>query len=39
LKKANHLGLATFVAMLLGLPGLLAGLFFLIVLIAHPRWN
>jgi len=39
LRKANHPVLATVVAMVLGLPGLLAALFFLILLISHPRWN
>lgn len=39
LKKANHPVLATVVAMLLGVPGVLAGLFLLTVLISNPRWN
>ena len=39
LKRANHPVLATVVAMLLGLPGLLAGVFLLILLTSHPRWN
>ena len=39
LKRTNRPVLATVVAMLLALPGLLAGLVFLIILILHPRWN
>ena len=39
LMKAKHPVLATLVAIVLGVPGLLAGLFLLIVLISHPRWN
>jgi hypothetical protein len=39
LYRAKHAVLATLVAMLLAVPGLLAGLFLLIVLISHPRWN
>jgi hypothetical protein len=39
LRKAGHPGAATLVASLLGIPGLLAGLFLLVLLIAQPRWN
>lgn len=39
LKVAGHPALATAVAMLVGLPGLLAAVFFLVVLLSHPRWN
>lgn len=39
LKKAGHPGPATVLTLLLSLPGLLAALFFLVLLIAHPRWN
>lgn len=37
--KTNHPVLAMIVAMVLGIPGLLAGLFMLIVAISPPRWN
>lgn len=39
LKRAKRPGLATLVAMLLGIPGFLAALFLLIVSVSHPRWN
>jgi hypothetical protein len=39
LKKAGHPVLATLVASLLGVPGLLAGLFLIVLLIMQPRWN
>jgi hypothetical protein len=39
LKAAKRPLLATVVAMILGLPGLLAGLFLLVLLVSHPRWN
>jgi hypothetical protein len=37
--RKNHPVLATVVAMLLGLPGLLAGLLLLALALSHPRWN
>jgi hypothetical protein len=39
LRKTSHPVLATVVAMLLGVPGLLAGLLLLILALSHPRWN
>jgi len=39
LKAQNRLGLAKVVLSIIALPGVLAGLFFLILLISKPRWN
>ncbi len=39
LRSTGRPRLAMVVLMILAVPGLLAGLFFLIVLIANPRWN
>lgn len=39
LKSAGHRVAAILLSLVLALPGLLAGLFLLLVLILHPRWN
>ena len=39
LKSANQMVLAKVLLFLMALPGLLYGLFLLIVIIANPRWN
>lgn len=39
LKKAGRPGVATLLALLLAVPGLLAGLFLIVLLITNPRWN
>ncbi len=39
LKAHERLGLAKGVLLLLAVPAVLAGLFFLILLISKPRWN
>jgi hypothetical protein len=39
LRKAGRTGLATLLALVLAVPGLLAALFLAVVLITQPRWN
>ena len=39
LKLTGRPGLGAIVALILALPGLAAGLFILLILIMHPRWN
>ena len=39
LKSAGHLGLATVLLLILAVPGVLYGLFFVVCVIAAPRWN
>jgi hypothetical protein len=39
LKKIGKPGLGALLALVLALPGLLAMLFMLLILITHPRWN
>ena len=39
LERAGRPGLATLLALVLAVPGLLAGLLLVAVLIAQPRWN
>lgn len=39
LKKSGRPGQGALLALVLALPGLLAGLFLLLVLITQPRWN
>lgn len=39
LRKYGHRGLATLFAWLAAVPGLLAGLFILLVIVLQPRWN
>jgi len=39
LKTRGRPGLGALLALVLALPGFLAGLFFLLILILQPRWN
>ncbi len=39
LKSAGHLGFATVLLLILAVPGVLCGLFLIILVIAAPRWN
>jgi vacuolar-type H+-ATPase subunit I/STV1 len=39
LKKSGRPGLGALLALVLAFPGLLAGLFILLILITQPRWN
>jgi hypothetical protein len=39
LRRAGRTGLAILLSLVLAIPGLLAGLFILLVLVTHPRWN
>jgi len=39
LKRMGRPGLGALLALVLALPGVLAVLFFLLILISHPRWN
>jgi uncharacterized protein (DUF983 family) len=39
LKKLGRPGLGALLALVLAVPGLLAGLLLLVVLLTHPRWN
>jgi uncharacterized membrane protein YhaH (DUF805 family) len=39
LKKRGRPGLGSLLALVLAFPGLLAGLFLLLILITQPRWN
>jgi hypothetical protein len=39
LKTRGRPGLGALLALVLALPGFLAGLFFLLILITQPRWN
>jgi hypothetical protein len=39
LKSIGRSGLGTTLLMVLAVPGVLAGLFFLILIVGNPRWN
>ena len=39
LKNSGRPGLGVLLSLLLALPGLLAGIFMLLILITQPRWN
>jgi hypothetical protein len=39
LRRAGRTGLAILLTLVLAVPGLLAGLFALLVIVTHPRWN
>ena len=39
LRSIGRTGLATGLALLLAIPGVLVGLFFLILIVGNPRWN
>lgn len=39
LKSLDRRGLATVLVLILAVPGVLCGLFFLVLLITAPRWN
>jgi hypothetical protein len=39
LKSTGRRGLAIVLALVLAVPGALMGLFFLALVVAHPRWN
>ncbi len=39
LRAAGRTGMATALAMLIAIPGALAGIFFLALIIGQPRWN
>jgi hypothetical protein len=39
LRAAGKLMLALVLSLLLAIPGVLLGLFFLILIVSHPRWN
>jgi len=39
LKRAGRPGLGALLALVLALPGVLAVLFFLLILVSNPRWN
>jgi len=39
LRLAGKRGLATALALVLAVPAALSGLFFLVLIVSHPRWN
>ena len=39
LRHASHMAAAWILLLLMAVPGLLVGLFFLVAIILHPKWN